>query len=79
MSDWKPTGILQDARKVVSHISVPDELLMDCGVIPDTRPPRPPLPWRWRLRNRVASVREKLAYRAFRAIAGYDAPDGYDD
>lgn len=61
--------------KQVSYIDVPDELLMDAGVIPDTRPPRPPLPWRWRMRNRVAGWREKLACRAFRVVAGYDAPD----
>ena len=65
-------------RKVVSYITVPDELLMDAGVIPDTRPPRPPLPWRWRMRNRVAGWRESLARRAYRIIAGYEVPDGYD-
>lgn len=75
LSDRMAEPVTIDPRKQVSYIDVPVELLMDMGAIPDTRPPRPPLPWRWRLRNRVAGWREKLAYRAFRAIAGYDAPD----
>lgn len=62
-------------RKLAMQIDVPDELLMDCGVIPDTRPPRPPMPWRRRLYWRISDQRERLARRAFRIIAGYEMPD----
>ena len=64
--------------KAATIIQVPDELLMDAGVIPDTRPPRPPLPWRTRLRYRIGDWRESLARRAYRIIAGYEVPD-YDE
>jgi hypothetical protein len=64
--------------KAASYIEVPDELLMDLGVIPDTRPPRPPAPWRHRLRNRVSDWRERAARRAYKVIAGY-WPDGGED
>lgn len=67
-----------NARKVSAIIEVPDELLMDYGLIPDTRPPRPPTPWRWRLRNRIAGWREQSARLAYRAIAG-EWPDSGDD
>lgn len=60
-------------------IEVPDELLMDYGLIPDTRPPRPPTPWRWRLRNRIADWRERAARLAYRAIAGQWPDDGEVD
>jgi hypothetical protein len=51
-----------------------DEMLMDCGVIPDTRP-KVKYPWRSRLRWRFAEARERLASRAYRLIAGYDVPE----
>lgn len=66
------------ARKLVSYIEVPDELLMDAGLIPDTRPPRPPLPWRHRLRSKVSDWRERAARRAYKIVAG-DWPDDRED
>jgi hypothetical protein len=62
--------------KSYAIIEVADELLMDAGVIPDTRPPLPPPSWRTRLRYRVDDAREALARRAYRLIAGYEVPDG---
>ena len=66
------------ARKLAATIEVPDELLMDYGVIPDTRPPRPPLPWHWRVKWKVQAARTRLAEIAYRAIAG-DWPDYGED
>jgi len=64
-------------RKLSAIVDVSDELLMDMGAIPDTRPPRPPLPWKRRMRNRAAGWRERLAGRAYKIIAGYDVPGYY--
>lgn len=74
-----PMGEQFEARKFASGIVIPDELLMDAGLIPDTRPPRPPLPWRWRLRNKIADLRERTAQRAYKIIAGEWPNDGEDD
>jgi len=75
-----PMGAPADlaVRKLSAIAQVPDELLMDMGAIPDTRPPRPPLPRKWRMRNRVAGWRERLAGRAYKIIAGYEVPDQED-
>jgi hypothetical protein len=64
------------ARKLFAYAYVPDELLMDMGVIPDTRPP---LPWRWRMRNRISDWRETAARRAYKIIAGGWPDDREDD
>ena len=72
------TGQLAGVVKASGYIEVPDELLMAYGLIPDTRPPLPPLPWRWRLRNKASDWREQAARRAFRVIAGYWPDDGED-
>ena len=68
-----------NARKLTSYIDVPNELLMADGLIPDTRPPRPPTPWRWRMRSRISGWREQAARAAYRVIAGYWPRDGEDD
>ena len=68
--------------KHVAHILVSEEMLMDCGVIPDTRPPPPPpppVPWRRRLRWRLADARERAAARAYRLISGRSLPEDDDD
>jgi hypothetical protein len=64
-----------EIEKASAWVFAPDELLMDHGVIPDIRPPVR-IPWRRRLRWRLCGKREALARRAFKVIAGYDAPDG---
>jgi len=64
-----------ETEKASAWVFAPDELLMDYGVIPDTRPPAR-IPWRRRLRWRLYDQREALARRAFKVIAGYDVPDG---
>lgn len=74
----EPMNELPTVRKISSVVQVPNELLMDAGLIPDTRPKPPPLPWRWRVRNRIADWRERAACRAFKIIAGYDVPEQED-
>jgi hypothetical protein len=60
-------------RKASAIIEVPVDLLMDTGAIPDTRVPNKP--YRPPLRQRIQAWRERIAYRAFKAIAGYGVPD----
>lgn len=64
-----------DARKFTAHIQVSEELLMDQGAIPDTRPPLPPPTWRTRLRRKREAWRERAAKRAYKIIAGYEPPN----
>jgi hypothetical protein len=60
-------------------IEVTDELLMDYGIIPDTRPPAVP-PSRWTLlRWKLPAWRRQAARRAYRIIAGDWPDDGEDD
>jgi hypothetical protein len=66
------------ADQVTGYITVSNEMLMDCGVIPDTRP-RPVLTRRerfarWR-REKAASARMAVAGRAYRLISGEDVPE----
>jgi hypothetical protein len=56
------------------YIPVSDELLMDCGAMPDTREHKP-IPWRTRLRWRLGEKRERTAELAYRLIAGHDVPE----
>lgn len=65
--------------KAASYIEVSDELLMDYGVIPDTRPPLPPPSWRTRLRWKRGMWRNLAARRAYKVIAGYWPDNGEDD
>lgn len=67
-----------DARKLSSVVVVPNELLMDAGIIPDTRPKPPPPSWRTRLRRKRGEWRERAARHAYKVIAGY-WPDGGED
>jgi hypothetical protein len=68
-------------HKVTGYVVASEELLMDCGVIPDTRPPPPPTPWRVKLRRRVWAWRDAAATWAYRRISGHDVepPDDYYD
>lgn len=70
--------LLGAVRKLYAYEEAPDELLMDCGVIPDTRPKPPPPSWRTRLRWKRGDWREQTARRAYKVIAGY-WPDGGED
>jgi hypothetical protein len=76
-----PPGVFSRASLTVTRASawilVPDELAMDAGMIPDTRP-RPP--WRTRARWRAERWRGRAARRAYRMISGewpYE-PDPYE-
>ena len=72
-----PPGLLDDIKLNAAYIEVSNELLMDCGVIPDTRE-RKPIPWRWRAKWKIRAWRESAARVAYRAIAG-QWPDGGED
>ena len=81
-ADGKPEGgpfddVTLTARKQPVTLAVSSELLMDMGVIEDTRPPveRKPLPWRTRFRWWRTDLREKAGQRAYRLISGSDFPD----
>jgi hypothetical protein len=63
--------------KHASIIEVSDELLMDTGVIPDTRGHKP-IPWRRRLRWKTHAWRTRTARRAYKIIDG-DWPDNRED
>ena len=65
-------------EKFAMRLEISDELLMDYGLIPDTRPPRPPVPWRTRLRWRWHGTRGRLAERAYKLIAGHEVPEPDD-
>ena len=69
-----PARQLLAATKQVSYIEVPDELLMDWGLIPDTREHKP-VPRRTRLRWRLGAQRERAAELAYRMISGHDVPE----
>jgi hypothetical protein len=79
----EPMGEPIVVRKLTGFIEVSDDLLMDYGVIPDTRPKPPPPPWRTRLRRKitatVANLRERAARRAYKIIAGEWPDNGEGD
>lgn len=56
-------------------MEIPEELLMDMGVIPDTRPAPKPVGWRRRLRWWFAAKRISVGGWAYRRIAGQDVPE----
>jgi hypothetical protein len=66
-------------HKAVGYMVASKEMLMDCGVIPDTRPPPPPPTWQEKLRRRAAKLRDAAARQAYRRIAGHDIEPGDDD
>lgn len=66
-----PPGFLADVRKLGAFMIVPDELL-------EPSQPCAPLPWRWRLRNKISDIRAQAAKHAYKLIAGYDPPAGDD-
>lgn len=67
--------------KAVAYLPISDELAMEYGLIPDTRPPYVPprWPWRTRLRWRIAGLRERVAVNLYRLAAGHDIEPRDDD
>lgn len=76
--DGKP--IVRPVLKYGHYLPVPYELLIDEGAMTVeearargwTPRPRPRIPWWRRLRWRIDTFRERLAFRLFRLVAGYD-------
>lgn len=61
-------------HKAAGYMRISDELAMDYGLIPDTRPPVH-IPWhrrlRWRLNDRWYQLRHRIGFW----IAGYTPED----
>jgi hypothetical protein len=66
-----------DVKTYPGFVQVSEEMLMDCGVIPDTRPPTV-VPWRSRLRWRWQAWRERTGRTVGTWIAGTDITRGED-
>lgn len=64
-------------RKIAHLMDVPEGLLMDEGVIPDTRPPVH-ISWRSRMSWRFSAWRERVRRRVGGWIAGVDLSDRDD-
>ena len=76
-----PPVMVENMRKLSVILPVSEEMPMDCGVIPDTRP-RPVLSRRerfaiWR-RRKTDGARMAVAGRAYRLISGEDVPEPED-
>lgn len=56
-------------HKTAAYMPVSEDVLMDEGVIPDTRPPVK-IRWRTRLRWRTTTARERLGLWAYWVITG---------
>lgn len=65
-------------HKVSYYQPISLELAMDCGLITEAEArergwtPPPPIPWRWRLRWRLSSLREQVGRKVGGWIAGVD-------
>ncbi len=68
---------LLTVQKHVAYINVPEELLMDAGVVPDTRVHKP-ISRRTRLRWWVSGRREAFAQLAYHIISGDAFPERED-
>lgn len=66
------------AVKYGPMIPVSLDMLMNEGLIPDTRPPAPPAPWRRRLRSRISSAVWRARTRISNRIAGRGPDDECD-
>jgi len=68
------------AFKASAYLPVSKELLMDEGVIPDTRPKTEPPKTTWRPRFYWwrQRMKERLAFWLFEKLAGYPVPDPDD-
>lgn len=66
-----------NVQKLSYMIQIPDEVLIDMGLMDDTREPIK-ISRRRRLRWWVSRQRERFAHRVFKLIAGYEMPDPSD-
>lgn len=77
MTDDQPEHMF-DVKRYAALIPVSEELLMEYGVIPDTRPPVV-IPWRHRVRWAFSEFRHRVGLRVGSWIAGrnldYDPSD----
>jgi hypothetical protein len=64
-------------HKSFGFVTLSNDLLMDVGAIPDTRPPVH-IPWRRRLRRRLNAWREQVGRKVGGWIAGVDLSDPDD-
>lgn len=65
------------ATKASAYLPVSQDLLMDAGVIPDTRP-KVHIPWWRRARWRIRDWRERVGRKVGGWIAGVDLSERYD-
>jgi len=65
-------------QKVQGYIQIPEEFLMDEGVIPDTRPKPPKPTWRPRFYWWRSRKKEALAYWIYEKLTGRPVPDPDD-
>ena len=67
---WDQTQLT--VHRTEGYLPIPEEILMDEGVIPDTRPARPvvKLRWRTRARWRITTYRERFGLWAYWVITG---------
>ncbi len=76
--EWEGTGDQPEpglaVTKNAAYLEVSEELLMDFGVIPDTREHKP-IPRRKRFRWWLSARRERAAELAYQLIAGHDVPE----
>jgi len=84
--DWNSHGVQHPyiaAKKISAIIPVSQEMLMDVGAIPDSRPkiehPKHPKPtWRPRFYCWRSRQKERLTYWLFEKLMGYPVPDPDD-
>jgi len=57
-------------QKFVTHMPISEELAMEYGLIPDTRPASPPPTWRQRIHERVHRRVVDLRWRLAAKIGG---------
>lgn len=70
-----------EVRKMSAYLPISIELALDCGLITEEQaraqgwtppPPRPPIPWRRRLRWQFQAWRERVGRRVGGWLAGVD-------
>lgn len=82
-SEWKSSedaaGDVRDeeftVRKISATLPISEELAMEYGFIPDTRPTPPPPTWRQRVRAKVRHKINNLRWRVAAKIGGTSRED----